>query len=530
MGVFVNLIKSNEAYIPADKTEEFIKRIEKLFQASGMMDWDRICITDEMEIMDEDEVPWYYTGKRIILIKKAEMDADGMDFTYNYFEDTHWENAGFSVRGRCVTSNKTGGHEFCRGVLAAYFLEQQYTEGASFVECAGDFQEGYLYTGWINYLFEEKYIQKNRNAWKLYEIAHYSDNDYNECIIDREARFISKYDEDILGYIEMRAITEKTPEVETIKDYKEKYQKEGSCIGSDFEAFFATLENMLSELREHKDINVGESDIDEIFGLMKDFYGSDISIEAFMKMCNEKGLENFGIFTSKYDFPAFAVKALAENYDKDFWELWDCVRKDLNNSKRKFSGIIDPAEPEKPISTQEIFKISDDDMIPYWTGNGDIEFSVELISWFIELRARYNAIYETIKVDRRKNYKKWIIEIMCYASWEYFRIYVFADFFYDTMDNLYDRRYIALWKLYEELLHDPELEKAGSVIFKSEDNKQEDETSHIFSAYKETRRPINFCYWDLLSKEERFNKARKTFRRYMALVANKELRNKVFGF
>ncbi|MBQ8199202.1 MAG: hypothetical protein IJZ76_07240 [Lachnospiraceae bacterium] len=36
--------------------------------------------------------------------------------------------------------------------------------------------------------------------------------------------------------------------------------------------------------------------------------------------------------------------------------------------------------------------------------------------------------------------------------------------------------------------------------------------------------------WDLMSPSKKNNKARVTFRRYMALVANKALRNTVFGF
>lgn len=36
--------------------------------------------------------------------------------------------------------------------------------------------------------------------------------------------------------------------------------------------------------------------------------------------------------------------------------------------------------------------------------------------------------------------------------------------------------------------------------------------------------------WKSMSKENKNNKARVTFRRYMALAANKKLRKEVFGF
>ena len=95
------------------------------------------------------------------------------------------------------------------------------------------------------------------------------------------------------------------------------------------------------------------------------------------------------------------------------------------------------------------------------------------------------------------------------------------------MEHLADVRYLALWKVYDELLHDPELEEAGSVIFVPEGPEYEHLGIHYWEKTKR-RRLRNL--WDCTEGSKRNNKARVTLRRYMALVANKELRKEVFGF
>ena len=66
-------------------------------------------------------------------------------------------------------------------------------------------------------------------------------------------------------------------------------------------------------------------------------------------------------------------------------------------------------------------------------------------------------------------------------------------------------------------LHDPENLKAASVLFEIAD------PNWVGSSRK--------CdQWGCLSSEDKFNKGHQAMRRFLALVANRDLRNKVFGF
>ncbi len=507
MGVYANLHKAEGSYIPEDKQKEFEERLEKVFQASGMMDSEYV----------------FLFGIKIMLMHKAKMHYHGMDFTYNYFDDDFWENAGYSLKNNRVGSGKIGGRSFSLGVLTAYALEGLYSEGVSFISFNGEWVYEDVLIGWINYLFDEKFAVKNRNIWKMNEIAHY-ENKYGleeqgiECFFD-----IMKYNDATLSWLEQVAV------YKGIDIVKPGYSIHENKDADPYLTLYADLfRNMIDELQRRKENGTDESDIDEVLELLEIFYGSNISEDDFLRMCTEKGFESFGIFTSKFDLPALAIKIEAENYNKDFWALWDRVRKTINSSKRTFPEPDDAPKPETPNSTEEMFKLSYDDMIPYWTEGGKILFSDELENWFIEIKKRYDIMVESdISVEGNNDRLKWIIGMLNYANSKYYRIYAFADFFYETLDNLDDRRYLALWKLFEDMLHDPELQEAGSVIFL-----KNNEERNIIINYREGdsgARRLNET-WQIMRPEKKFNKARMTFRRYMALVANKELRNKVFGF
>ncbi|MCM1188966.1 MAG: hypothetical protein NC541_06680 [bacterium] len=98
MGTFANLYQEKEASIPKEKLNEFKKRLEILYQAGGMMEVDSVSLF----------------GKTVDTIRKTTMHEYGMDFCYNYFEDSFWENAGFSINSNHVWSEKIGGDAFIR--------------------------------------------------------------------------------------------------------------------------------------------------------------------------------------------------------------------------------------------------------------------------------------------------------------------------------------------------------------------------------------------------------------------------------
>ena len=163
MGTFAMLFEHGDKGIPDEKTDEFISKIEAVYQNGGMMD------TQFFQLY----------GKNIVTIHKAEMKPNGMDFYYNYFEDAQWENAGFNKKSNHVWSNKIGWSHFHRAVVAAYVLEEQYTDNIAVTMVDGDPVTSWGYIAWLNYLFDEHRHIKNFDTWKLFETFYYLDDPYH---------------------------------------------------------------------------------------------------------------------------------------------------------------------------------------------------------------------------------------------------------------------------------------------------------------------------------------------------------------
>ena len=217
------------------------------------------------------------------------------------------------------------------------------------------------------------------------------------------------------------------------------------------------------------------------------------------------------------------IQVVSEVYDADFRELWERV-KDAEKRKRILHQLEIPQETIS-VSTMDFFGITPDDMVLFWDNNENVSFSQELKTWFDDLKSRFDMLMESGYVVENPLY--WILELMEYADENYYRIYTFSDFFKETMEHLNDERFLTLWKIYDEMLHDPVMEEAGNVVFVLEGPEYEHVGLYYFGTPPRRRLKTN---WDMINKEERNNKARVTFRRYMALLENRKLRKEIFGF
>ena len=496
MGTFAWLF-SDGGKVPENKREEFTKRIEKLCQAGGMMEVEYIQLY----------------GKRLAMIRKATMHEEGMNFYYNYFEDNSWENAGFNREKCSVWSGKIGWMHFHKAIVAAYVLEELYTEGVASAIVDGDPVTSWGYIGWINYLFDLRKHIKNYDAWKLFEAFH--DSEDEEYISRMDWADFGEQRYAFISGCEIQAVLNGTENA--LEVYKTKAKEEVETLAIN------CMNDLVKVLKLYKQ----ESKLDEenqmeiLLDMVSVYYEKDAKFKDYENL--EDNLKKIFIEFEISDAPAFMIKAISEIYEKDFWELWkeigDVARRKLTKVYGNDSYYI------VPISTQEFFRQSPDDMIPYWEKDCDIEFSKGLREWFDALKKRYEEIFEMELLI--ENPLKYILTLMEEAEENYYRIYTFSEFFEETLENLKDKRYLVLWKLYEEMLHDPELKKAGDVIFVPEGPEYEHKGLHYLGKTPKRRLWRN---WDNTSLDKRNNIARVTFRRYMALVANRELRVQVFGF
>lgn len=504
MGTFAGLFVSGTAGIPDSKRDEFSERIEKLYQAGGMME------VNDVELF----------GTRVVTIRKAAMRENGMDFYYNYFEDDYWENAGFDRENGKVYSEKIGWSYFHRAVVAAYVLEEIYTNGIASAMVNEEPVISWGYVGWINYLFHERYHIKNYDKWKLFEAFHeIEDRDMSYINWNR---FVGKRYE-LISTCEIWAVLYGTDEALEKFDNNLKKEEDVGYIAIDY---MKEMKKALLQYKENRRENE-ETQLNFLLGAIRAYYENEEEIKESEKEAGERNSDEAlkKIITClKYsDAPAFAMKVVAEMYDMNFWDVWNRI-KDI--AKRKMTELYGNQDYYiMPITTKEFFGQLPDDMIPYWEEDCDIEFSEDLWGWFRQLKDKYQMLMQ--ENDLLENPLKYIIELMKYADDNYYHIYTFTDFFEESAEHLTDKRYQALWRLYGLMLHAPKYEKAGSVIFVPTGPEYEHMGLHYLGEQPKRRLSTS---WEIMEDSKRNNIARVNLRRYMALVANKSLRKRVFGF
>ncbi len=527
MGTLVSLFQKAGAKIPDEKRDEFQRRVEKLFQAGGMMEVQQIQLC----------------GKHVRTLKKAAMGDKGMTFYYNYFEDDCWESAGFSPEDCSVWSNKIGWREFHRVVVAAYILESLYLDGPACTMVNGEMVVSNAYTGWINHLFHEKYLQKNNDPWMLFETLHYeTDIDLSKCNWEGFVQDIFG----LIGFYEIRAVLSGTDAadeefdkiIERTKGIKEEVETKGAeeiqntheiKNGTQAEKkssldFFSSIKNLKKAVKiYHEESKQDKAEqLSFIMEMLRLYYGQESMALDISKKYEDKNIERIRFYAAITDAPAYVVKAVSEIYETDFWKLWEQV-KDVAQ-RRFYQDMQENSRKAAAVSTMDFLDKTPDDMILFWEEGGDICFSQELMQWFARLKVQYDKILEDGIPVERPLY--WILDLMEYADENYYCVYTFADFFEETLEHLADSRYLALWKIYDHMLHDPEMEAAGDVVFVPDGPEYDHIGLHYFGT--QPRRRLKKT-WGIMEQEERDNKARVAFRRYMALMENKNLRKEIFG-
>lgn len=499
MGIFANLAKNQDAQLPADKKDEFKARMFELLDRGGMMQL----------------VPYTLYGQRYAVLKRLR-DNESIDFYYNYFDDDTSEDAGFNTKELYAWSNKLVGANFYKVMLAAYALEGLYYSGINVVDDNADFISGEYHIGWINSIFNESFVSRSTDPWDVYLAL--KGTEYEDYMHLGKFRYYKRTVVGYLGYLDVVAVTEGLAEL------KEFFGKEKNWLESDddfefrewrgrlYKAFIESLRKFFRSSIMSKD-----EQLKLLFELLRDMYGAEDSLAA-RKKYEPMGYEDIYLRIWVLRSPAIAVKAIAELYEKDFWTLWSKIS---DVAKRENFSEDDDEEEILKISTEDFVDVSTDDLVLYWTEDRPLKFSTEMEAWLAELKDNYEAILkEGVELDKPLRYIK---EILDYAEEYYSHIYLFNDFIDETMDKINKAEFMALWILFERVLHDEKNLEASKDLIEAAEGYEDDEN------YAANRHRVCDVSWTFVRKEYKFNGGRSNIRRFVALVANKELRHKLFG-
>ena len=486
--------------ISPEKKEEFAEAVKKIFYYGGMMKLETVSLYD----------------KEIHLLEPVKYESGmDVDFYYNYFEDTWWENAGYDNEEQRIYSNKIGSFEFSDVIAAAYVLYEHYDEEIGLTIIDEDICNCSFSTGWINNILGTNYSIKHRfRIWNLAEEYALSRKDYSNPICYR----------DVMGLLPKKALkyaggielTDLLYIIEGTESLVHEEVEEGSYAADVLACKDAIMESLL--------IYGEETGKNKIITLIKKKYADRE---------NEKELTELAKLSLYIPARVF-MYLLCEKIGKPFWEEWDDIRAEVYCDEKMKSYASSDLEkwrkegrkrPIAPVSTSEYLKqdrafafwntpdelkrepryyLSDMDRLYWWDGSKEVIIDEKTEKWlnytkeqFLENLGKIETEYDAM------TYMKKMIDLLHEINKRYGRVYAFKEMYYEFMANGYKKEYRAAIALLEKLYNDNM--RSGIIIEKLRG-------------------------WELESKTAKCNKGRMNVKRYLSLLANNQLRMKYLGF
>lgn len=485
--------------IPEDKQELFVEQMCRILDLGGMMD------TTEVKMFDQ----------TLALLRPVGMiKEDEIYFHYNYFEDRGWETACFTPKETDLCSGKIGDAEFSDTMTAAYMLYELYDSEYGFAIKDSDFVEASQTVGWLNHILGMQFsIGKRANLW---------------ACLEQDALSSSRYE------IRRNALEELVP-----------YAWRNAVGGTDLADLMFIISGTGHLVDEKVQSGTYPADVLKCKQELNRFFQSNSDKEVLRELLQKsyadreqeksERLQPLAKLTFRIPARVF-VYLTAEICKENFWKLWEELRTKVYKDERMNSYA--PAEllewrrerlqePVEPVRTSDFlrqdgyfafydtpeelkekpnFYLSDADRLYWWDGSDEVEITVETDAWLKELAAQHKEIAANQESEENsilglQDFMKMLAEINAY----YWHILPFESMFYDFVEHISQPEYCAAIELIHQIADEEENRKIGKVIYKSR-------------------------FSDMKSKNATGNTGRIQIKRLYAVLANKLLRQKYFGF
>lgn len=413
MGTFAEYIGTMD--IPENWRAEYARRMLRMLHAGGMMSVDEVGLF----------------GHRIRLLYPPELDEAGRAWgCYNYFENDFWESWGLNADKGTFSSNKLGGGAFCTAILAGYVLTALHSRSYGIVTVDGSYVRERRFIGWTNGVLGTQYTnQRATQLWEIKKLLHKDGcEEYNKDLtgLIHDVPTACADLEQVESYIAARFFEEFYEDMSAEAEDAAVYRKE-DAIG--VRNCFAHLKKTLSALHERG----GTLEAAKKYLVMP--------MTERSVVIDEQGGNNLAVSYSLVS-PALAVAMTAREFGVDFWGLWDELGASIPSVER--FPPPQPSPPVEPISTQELFGVSSDDMAYYWRSDGKVQFSDKMAAWMQSLRAELDGVTDTIQPEK---FLQTMVDAIVGAG-----SYAFRDMFYGFIARQAEPRVQAAVLLLERLV------------------------------------------------------------------------------
>lgn len=469
MGSFAGYF--GECRIPEEKKPELKERMLTLLTEGGMM---HVGVVEMF-------------GHRLGLLTLPAYDEDDMvDVGYNYFEDDRWESAGYNAKKGRFWSNKVGSSKFAVVVSAAYVLLEFYSDTHMIAEYNGAVYNEVPSIGWLNQLFNESYTNERAvDLWKVYRmIPEYARNkDLTYLRLGTEDEYMEI---DSLIYM---CVTNLDRYDEIIAKMPEK-EDDGTTSVCDWIAVARR------ELRKIKAMDT-ETEEEKLWRLKATL---TTPVPDVWNLELQEVYKSFGLAAKLIPYE-ISLKFIADAFNLDYWTLLEEVEPLVTDRESIYAELYGPSvlKPIPAVSTTDFLRTTDENRLFFWTPDGDVNISEETAAWFTELRQEFDGIMSGEgQLIEPKQFLPELMRTLHRVCDDYRRIYFFEDLFNEFAISGNDRCVQAAVILLQRLME----------------------------RYKDEIEGLGKAYWPFdLQKPGRL-----TIKRYIALLANSELRQRVLGF
>lgn len=453
------------------------ERMQKLLTAGGMMDYETVEILGYK--LDVLRPPAY----RKVKSGFGSEEKEKLLVVYNYFEDDWWEWASYDPVNGTLRSNKVGGSFFAKIVYAAYILLEFYSDTFMISHQDGEIVYKGITVGWLNYLFGESYTHERTSDFvRIHRLLpeHRRDTEFKLKInICASVKAGLTY----IGFTSYQKCFEHVGDVNGNSSPNESWK------------FFTWIAAMYYALTDIKSA-VGSSD-EEKLAYLKELIKADGTCSEYRQPSNQHSL-----FAQAASMLPLAVtsKVIADIFGLNVWDLLDEMAPLMETHIPLFFKDI----PDRPkildaVPTEEYLGIPDEDRLFYWTPDGDVRISDETEAWFAELRAEYDEILSgEEQLIAPKEFLGALLSLMKRLQTDYCRVYFFKDLFDEFAVSGTSRNVQAAAIQLQRL------------------------TDRYAGEIEELQNTSWPCEWR--------TPGRLTIKRYVALLANNELRLRVLGF
>ena len=428
MGTFVR--KHGKLSIPEEKKGTFLSDAASVSKGGGLF------TRNFMQVF----------GKKLILISFPDFndqDIKEYDFTYSYYEDDSWENAGIHRDPPYVYSEKIGWRKFNLAVQALYILAELYSD-TPYITCNDSLNRPDLSIQWLRYVLKrELHYTWRKDIWSVLEMEAKRRSEYTDEV-HLDMNFLHEY----LGdEVDSMSLTKAVLILNDLRDFMTPEERENASKRKEGVISFPQA---LITLHDEIEIFKKESTLSEeeqtafLFRFLNGFDGSKAENKELMN-------RYFRIMISMVVLPApTSVRVIAEVYGKNFWSLWWQLKDQLSKED------IPPNEPVldaalklasyREMSTEEFFNITSDDRLYWWRKDGDVELTEDTKQWLKELKKRYDEQLHYTKNDDIQMWQKRFVNLLVSHP----KVYCFEQLFFEFMGTMKSEMIRAAVILMEE--------------------------------------------------------------------------------